>query len=315
MMRIIRWLAGAIFGLSLATLIPFLVEKGAQPKGHAVLWVVYGALAISGLVWLGVTIALRLDTSRRPEPLEIIYSLDGSPNLRMSLRDKRPQSVLLCVGIKNPNPYNLEGVAINSLIPQGLRVVRCGAHGEPVEKGHWLTTPERLSGEPPPGIHKDFWVDDNVTFAGNGSKLLFFKLRVSHPGTYYLKTLLFGNVPEQAEVAQLEVSASEDRTLGVTIGELIYEGENLSSDGAEPHANNFQIWIEKLATLTRSIPEENRRWWIDTTTDAPQPGHGLVQDRLAISSRLPALYDLRRRLDRPGDPLRRTFQGGLYKQA
>lgn len=101
MMRIVRWLAGAIFGLSLATLIPFLVEKGAQPKGHAVLWVVYGALAISVLVWLGATIALRLDTSRRPKPLEITYTLDGSPNLRMSLRDKRPQSVLLCVGIRN----------------------------------------------------------------------------------------------------------------------------------------------------------------------------------------------------------------------
>lgn len=315
MVRLVQLLAGGIFGVSIAALIPFVVEKGAEPKGHAVLWVLYGTLSISALVWLAASLVTWLNSRRRPEPFETVYSLDGSSDLCMRLRLGHPQSVLLCVGIRNPNPYNLEGVAVNVLIPQGLHVSRCGAHGQPTEKGHWLTTPEQLPGESHPGSHKDLWADDNVTFAGRGSKLLFFRLRIVEPGTYHLKTLLFGSIPDQVQVARLGVTSSEHRTLGIVIGELIYDGENLSDDQVEPHAHKFEIWMERLATLTRSIPEDNRRWWIDATADAPQPGHGLTQDRLAIAARLPALYDLRRRLDQPDNPLGRSFRGGLYKRA
>lgn len=304
MVPIVRRVAGWVFGVSVAGLIPFFVERNAEPKGHAVLWILYGALGISALIWLATSLAVRLDSSRRSKPLEIVYSLDGSQDLRAVLRRGHPQSILLSVGFKNPNPYNLEGVAINSLFPQGLGVTRCGAHGEPLEnpKGHWLTTPEKLSDEPPPGAHKDYWADENVTISGNGSKLMFFKMRLVEPGSHYLLTRLFGNVPEQEQAAMLEVVETESQTFGGVIGELICDGERMTPPGPVTAHWDIQPWMEQLAFLTGMLPDEDHRWWRHTTADAPPGGSAPGQDRLAISSRLPALYDLRKRLDRAPQP-------------
>jgi hypothetical protein len=44
--------AAWVFGVSLAALIPFWIVKGAQPSGHAVLWVLYGVASASALIWL-----------------------------------------------------------------------------------------------------------------------------------------------------------------------------------------------------------------------------------------------------------------------
>jgi hypothetical protein len=303
MVRTVRWLAGAVFGLSLATLIPFLAEKGAEPKGHAVLWILYGILGVSALTWLVASLIAWLGTSRQPKPLVIVYSLDGSQDLRVMLRRGRPQSVLLSVGFKNPNPYNLEGVAINSLFPQGLRVTRCGSHGQPLDnqKGHWLTTPERLPDEPAPGVHKDYWADENVTIAGNGSKVLFFKMRLIEPGSYHFLTRLFGNVPAQEQVACLEVVETEDMFVGSILNELIHDGEELANRPANAFSGNraaYQQWITELIFATAVLEDNDRKWW-EGATGEEVPGAD-DQWRSNIASRnVPALYDLRRRLDRP----------------
>jgi hypothetical protein len=313
MARAVQWLGGAIFGLSLAALIPFLVEKDAEPKDHAVLWILYGALVVSALAWLVATILLK--ARARLVPLEIEYSLDSSDELKISLRADRPQLVLLCVAIRNPNPFNLRGVAINSLIPQGLQGVRVGSHGEKIEEGRWLTTLEPLPDDPGSSVYKDCWADDDIAMAGSGSKLLFFRLRVAEPGVGYFKTLLFGDAPQQSAVARLDVRESSTPTVGGIIGELIFEGEALSDPRFEQHLSKFQIWIEKLDDVTRSLSDEDRRWWDNVTADVPAHRPDLNQARLAILSRIPPLYDLRRRLERPGDPLRRSFRGGLFKRA
>ena len=105
MVRTLRGLAGAVFGLALAALVPFLIEKGAAPKGNAVLGILYILLGISFVVWLIASLAVWRDSYQRPRPLSIIYSLDGSPEMRIPFRLGRPQSVLLSVGLRNPNPF------------------------------------------------------------------------------------------------------------------------------------------------------------------------------------------------------------------
>jgi hypothetical protein len=293
----VQWLAGGVFGIALATLIPFLVEKGAAPRGHAVLWLLYGALGATAVAWSAATLLTR-QRNRGPKSLSIIYTLDGSADLRVGLRSGRPQIALLEVALKNPNPFNLEGLAVNSLIPSGLRLYRCGIDGKERELGSWLTTPERLAAEPSPGAPKDYWADENLTVAGNGTKLLLFKLRITRPGRYFLKTLVFGNVPKQHEEAILDVVETEDMTIGATVGELINDGERLA-DGLTGRGLTDARWRDETAFLVGFLPEEDHRWWTDRTADSPQGVMEAERERNLLSARIPALYELRRRLSRP----------------
>ncbi len=267
------------------------------------LWILYVVLGLSFVVWLVAAAVIRSETLQRSKPLSIIYSLDGSPEMRVPFRSRRPQSVLISVGLKNPNPFNLDGVAMNSLFPQGLRVERCGAHGESLEnpKGHWLSTPERLPDEPPPGTHKDYWADENMTIAGNGSKVLFFKVRLTQPGTLHLLTRVFGNVPECEETAALEVVETEDMFLGGIVNELIHDGEALASSPDNVFFGNnadYQRWKMELIFATAALEDEDRRWW-EAATHADVPGSGEVWRSNVAGRDVPVLYDLRRRLDRP----------------
>jgi hypothetical protein len=184
-----------------------------------------------------------------------------------------------------------------------LRVERCGPHGESLEspKGHWLTAPERLPDEPSPGVHKDYWADENVTIAGNGSKLLFFKMRLAQAGTHYLLTRIFGNVSPQEQVATLEVVGTEDMFLGAILNELIHDGELLANETPNAFSGNnaaYQRWITELIFATAALEDEDRQWW-KASTGEDVPGSG-DKWRSNIAKRdLPVLYDLRRRLDRP----------------
>lgn len=223
--------------------------------------------------------------------------------MRVPFRCGRAQSVLVSVGLKNPNPYNLDGVAINSLFPQGLRVERCGAHGKALEspKGHWLSTPERLPDEPPSGTHKNYWADENVTIAGNGSKLLFFKIRLTQPGTLHLLTRIFGNVPKREKTAALEVLETEDMFLGGIVNELIHDGEALASSPDNVFFGNnadYQQWKIELIFVTAALEDEDRQWW-EAATSAEVPGSGDVWRSNMAARDVPILYDLRRRLGRP----------------
>ena len=273
------------------------LELGLSPLAQAILIVLAVALVVVGIAYVGAALL----GGTRTRPLTIHYSLEGGSGLRMLLRADHPQTVLLRVGLENPNPFNLEGVAINSLIPQGLQQGRCGSQGQLLDGGHWLSTSEKLENEPGPGTPKDYWADENLTVAGEGSKLLFFKLRISRPGSYFFKTLLFGSVPRKHEEAVLEVIGSEGQTFGGTIGELIWEGERLTPDGPVTSSMNIQEWVNQLVFLTAVLPDEDRRWWSVATAEAPalDSGWTIRDERQVVISRLPLLYDLRRRLDRP----------------
>jgi len=284
-------------GVGLLAFLADRLEWGMSSLAQAIFIVLAVALLAVGIAFFGAATFGR----PRTKPLQIHYALEGGSSFRMLLRAGHPQTVLLQVGLENPNPFNLEGVAINSLIPQGLQQGRCGSHGQLLDRGHWLSTLEKLENEPDPGTPKDYWADENVTVAGEGSKLLFFKLRISRPGSYFFKTLLFGSVPKQHEEAMLEVIDSDSQTFGGTIGELISEGERLTPDGPVTAAMNIQEWVNQLAFLTGALPDQDRHWWTVATADAPalDSGWTIRDERQVITSRLPLLYDLRRRLDRP----------------
>jgi len=57
--RLVQLLAGGAFGMALAATIPFLVEQGTEPKGHIVMWLLYGAIAVSAILWSLATYARR----------------------------------------------------------------------------------------------------------------------------------------------------------------------------------------------------------------------------------------------------------------
>jgi hypothetical protein len=285
-----------------AGLLVFLADRlewGMSSLLQAILIVLAVALVVVGIAYVG---AAALGGSRT-KPLRIHYALEGGSGFRMQIRTGHPQTVLLRVGLENPNPFNLEGVAINSLIPQGLQQGRCGSDGQVLDGGHWLSTPEKLGNEPGLGVPKDYWADENVTVAGEGTKLIFFKLRVSRPGSYFFKTLLFGSVPKQYEEAMLEVVDSDSQTFGGTIGELISEGERLTPDGPVTSTMNIQEWVNQLVFLTGALPDEDRQWWSVATAEAPalDSGWTIRNEREVIAFRLPLLYALRRRLDRPAE--------------
>lgn len=290
--------------MAVAALIPFLIEKGAAPRGHAVFYILCGAIVISAISWCLASWAGR---KKDPKwvPLEITYTLDGNSEMRVALRKGRPQSLLVSVGLKNPNPYNLDGVAINCLFPQGLRVERCGAHGESLQnpRGHWLSTPERLEGEPVSATHKDYWADENVTIAGSGSKVLFFRIRVAEPGTIHLLTRIFGNAPASDTLASLKITETEDEYLGGIVNELIHDGEALVAPAENVffgNSNAYQRWKTELIFATAFLPDEDRRWW-ETATREDVPGSEDVWRRNMAARDVPILYDLRRRIDRPSE--------------
>ena len=59
MLRGVRvWAAGA-FVLALGALLPFWAVKGTEPRGNVALWLLYGALAASPVIWLVATLLLR----------------------------------------------------------------------------------------------------------------------------------------------------------------------------------------------------------------------------------------------------------------
>jgi hypothetical protein len=57
--RIVQRLAASTFGVAVAAVIPFLAEKGTEPKGHAVVWGLYSLIVGSAIVWALATLARR----------------------------------------------------------------------------------------------------------------------------------------------------------------------------------------------------------------------------------------------------------------
>ncbi len=80
----VRRTAAAVFGLTLAALIPFWIIKGTQPSGHAVLWALYGLLIASGLTWLVATFLIR---GREREAKESLTPLERWLQGRISAQE------------------------------------------------------------------------------------------------------------------------------------------------------------------------------------------------------------------------------------
>ena len=291
----------AVIGIAVG-LVPFLADQVGWTLNDAE--VVVLAILVAGLLIAGIAIEVLARRQPRLREVEISIGLDAGSPLGINVRPGEPQIVLMEVVLTNPNPFNLEGIAVNVWIPQGLCLGRCGLRGEPAERGHWLTEQLQLSSEPASGAHKDFWADEGISIAGNGSKLLFFKLCVADPGEHYLKVQIFGDVPKHEALARLDVRLADSITFGGTIGELIYRGEHIQ-EGPETvfsdqaHRGAHGDFTVQLAFLTGMIPDEDRAWWHRVTNGISPAGSGAIWRSQLAADHVPHLYELRRRLARP----------------
>ena len=78
-MRLIRNLAGGAFGVTLAVLVPFWVVQGTRPAGHAALWILYGVLATTGLIWLVSSLLVHQSEDAPKPPTAAAHARDVGP--------------------------------------------------------------------------------------------------------------------------------------------------------------------------------------------------------------------------------------------
>ena len=74
--QLVKVLTGGAFGLAVAVTIPFLVQQGAEPKGRIVMWLLYGVIAVTGMLW-----SLATFTRSRPHSLAPSAAPDAHPAL------------------------------------------------------------------------------------------------------------------------------------------------------------------------------------------------------------------------------------------
>lgn len=258
------------------------------------------AVGVGLVAWtrLGDWLGFRRKTDDAQPPV-VRHTLDGHASLRIGLRPDRPQVVLWESGIENPNAFNLDGVAINALVTEGVRVGYCNADGEVSDRGGWLTTPERFEHEPEPGSHKEYWACGDLTLPGEGHRLVRIKLRIDKPGTYYLCTELFGSVRKQRKYTDLVVTEAEQVGVRGILGELISTGESIARGPAaalEDNAEEHGAWVIDTAMAQETMPEPHRAWLRQQLDRTSVGGSGTAWRIAHAKAVLPHLYEARRRV-------------------
>jgi hypothetical protein len=222
--------------------------------------------------------------------LEVTYRLNGSTDLRTTLRQGSEQTCILEVGVKNPERWqDLHGAWMNLLLPSGVKIGRCNQVGEPEGGGKWEEFHRHRL-----GAHErsDYWNDFDWKFPASFSRAIRFKLWFREPGEY---PILF-----KLGAAALHDGLEEERTMHVdegepdldaTFGELITTGERLRRAEPNAFAGDAAIRGEAFA------------WFMASTTalhdagvhEFPEPPEGAEARELKeqIRFRLVALYVVR----------------------
>ena len=259
---------------------------------------------IAGVIWVVIEQRKRTSAAAVPEriPPTIRHTLDGDRSLRLSLRPGRPQTVIFEPGVDNPNANNIDGVHANILFSEGIKVAKCDRDGKHSDRGDWLTTKDKIFDESEP-TWKDYWSGEGITLAGEGHLLAPFKLHLREPGTYYVRTKLYGGGLPKAVTRddKIVVEAADEVGHPELLGEVIYDAERLrDSEFDEDNTDSgvrttYANWV---AELSAALPadERQRRFVLDEPPKA-RGGAPERQYRIAqIEAKLPKLYELRRRL-------------------
>jgi hypothetical protein len=234
----------------------------------------------------------------------IRHTLDDDPSMRVLLRPGAPQTVLLEAGFQNPNRANLDGLSVNILLSEGVKVCKCDRDGNPSDKGAWTTTGEtwddRDSDSP-----KEYWMADGLSLAGTGSLVLPIKLRLTRPGNVFVKSKMYGGeLPSDAIRTQTidVVEASETDHPG-KVAELISVAERAAAGpdnafGDPRHEEAHGSWIIMSAVLADELEARDREWLKERLASVHTPGSGSEWKSRHARESLPYLYELRRRLAR-----------------
>ncbi|MDX6583000.1 MAG: hypothetical protein QOI10_2184 [Solirubrobacterales bacterium] len=270
------------------------------------------ALYVAAVAWtpVGDWLGWRERPTREPDTTaaelvelpKIVFTLDGTTDLTVRIREDEPQAVLLEVGVANPNPVALRSVNANVLIPEGLRAgdgARCDHYGNHRSGGTWMRpTHERIADEPEPPAWKDYWAEQEISLT-TGALLFIFKLHLSKSGNYYLRAKFWGDdLPEQIEqdaVLRVESADSVDElTARDLISEAIYQGEALLA--IEPDAFTGpgppQEWMGWVVQASLAVPEEHK----DAYELRLKDGQGRSDWREQTREDLKGLYDIRARV-------------------
>jgi hypothetical protein len=304
-LQILRAATGGLGGLALGVAINFSFDGQRQsPLTYVGVYVAAGLLFVAcGAAWVLIH---RRQTRQAPSPPTpvvqptIQLKLDRNPAMSVRLRRDRPQSVLLEVGVQNPNNANLAGVNANVLVPVGLRAgddARCDLWGEHAPEGNWAPpTPHRIRGEA--DEWKEYWNQSNLTLT-SGSRIFALKLHLAEPGAYPVLAKFWGGdlpgpISKDAEIQVVEgVPSPRDR-----LSELIYRGEELSDyeptifTGSAP-PTDFTVWIFEVA---QAIPDEHMSHYNRVKDGVKGPKVGAEYWKRLLRADLRALYDIRGRL-------------------
>jgi hypothetical protein len=234
----------------------------------------------------------------------IRHSLDGDPSMRVLLRPGAPQTVLLESGFQNPNRTNLDGLSVNILFSEGVKVCKCDREGNPSDKGAWTTTGEtwddRDSDSP-----KEYWMADGLSLAGTGSLVMPIKLRLTRPGNVFVKSKMYGGeLPSDAVRTQtIEVIEASETDLPGRVAELISVAERAAAGpetvfGDPRHEEAHGSWIIMSAVVADELEERDREWLKEKLASVNTPGSGSEWKTRHARESLPHLYELRRRLAR-----------------
>jgi hypothetical protein len=304
-LQIIRAATGGLGGLALGVAINFSFDGQRQgPLTYVGVYAAAGLLFVAcGAVWVWIH---RRQTRQAPSPPTpvvqptIHLKLDRDPAMCVRLRRDQPQSVLLEVGIENPNNANLAGVNANVLMPIGLRAgddTRCDLWGEHAPGGNWAPpTPHRIRDEA--DGWKEYWNESNVTLT-SGSRIFAFKLHLMEPGSYPVLAKFWGGdlpgpISENAEIQVVEGEPSPSDRLS----ELIYRGEELLDyepsifTGSGP-PTDFTVWVFEVA---QAIPDGHMSHYNRIKDGVKGPKVGAEYWTRLLRADLRALYDIRGRL-------------------
>jgi hypothetical protein len=230
---------------------------------------------------------------------------NDSPSLR--IRIPRPpmecsevgHSVLLEVGVVNHSHATIERGRLELSFRTGHGLQLCDSCGGPLDEGKLVS----------PAVDEpsfDRWAIDGARFAGGGSRLNF-HVRIDEPGAYPLR-LRIGSPELPAELAldrTLYVGRAEgDRTPEESVSALIDQGEAIAGPppdvlaGSELHREAGAFVLSSVVAVLDLERPELRRQLDEAPVDHRGPKAGDDYLRALVRSRVRALYDIRRQLDR-----------------
>jgi hypothetical protein len=208
-------------------------------------------------------------------------------------RDAFPCSVFVQIGITNHSDQDVSAALINFGAParHGLQI--CDGWGAARDAGQQM---------PPTHEGFDYWAIDDYRLSGRDGRLLYFRFRVSEPGTYSIfasisSRALYRELNQWAEV-EITARAETELCLRDRLGSLIDRGELLARQIPERYTGDsasrqaYLTWfIEVFNAFSEADPE--REVFQEVRADWPGDRSGDAFYLAELAAKVKYLYELR----------------------